>query len=226
MLKQVLVGVSLLCAAGFSHAGFVTQNFTINEQVTDFTETVMFNLFDDQNGTRELLSVQFSLTAQTNGLAKAENLSGKITTVTATLDTEIALIDAMSNVVAISSPSIVKTAILQEYDGLTDFAGDSGIEFTGFDTNVMTNGSVTNANDLLAFIGMGNGSIVFSAKAMSIVSSNGNFTSEVSTKASGSASIIFEYKDELETSVVSAPSQLALFGLSLLGIFGVRKVRG
>lgn len=224
MFKRILVGISLFCVASFSNAAFVTQNFTITEKKTDFVETLLFDLFDDNGGSRELISVQFSLMAQTNGVAKAENLSNRVTTVTATLNTEIALVDAMNNVVATSSPSLVRNAELQAFDGIDDFSGVSGINFTDFNTNVMTSGTVSEASDLLAFIGMGSGSIVFSAEALSMVSSNGNFKSEVSTTASGTASIIFEY-EELNTAEVPAPAHFALLGIGLLGMCSLRKLR-
>lgn len=225
MLMRILVGFSLLFVVGLSHAGFVTQNFTITEKKTDFVETLMFDLFDDDGGTRELISVQFSLMAQTNGVARAENRGSSITTVTAQLNTEITLVDAMNNVVASSSPSLEKTATLGAWDGTLDYAGLSGIDFEDFNTTVSTSGALNTPTDLSAFIGMGSGSIIFQAYAISIVDGSGNLTTEVGTRASGSASITFEYEDSLETSEAVAPSHLALLGMGLLGMFSLRKYR-
>jgi hypothetical protein len=226
MFKRMLVGISLLCVASVANAGFVTQNFTITEKKTDFVETLSFNLFDDNGGTRELISVQFSLMAQTNGVARAENRGDNVTTVTAILNTEISLVDAMSNVVASSAPSLERTATLGAWDGTLDYAGLSGIDFENFNTTVSTSGSINAPTDLSAFIGMGSGSIIFTAHALSIVDGGGNLTTEVGTRASGSAIITFEYEDSLETSEAVAPSHLAFLGLGLVALFRLRKFKG
>lgn len=225
MFKRILVGISLLCVASFSNAAFVTQNFTITEKKTDFVETLLFDLFDDNGGSRELISVQFSLMAQTNGVARAENRGDSATTVTAKLNTEITLVDAMSNVVASSSPSLERTATLGAWDGTLDYDGLSGIDFENFNTTVSTSGSINAPNDLSAFIGMGSGSIIFTAHALSIVDGGGNLTTEVGTRASGSATITFEYEDSLETSEAVAPSHLAFLGLGLVALFRLRKFK-
>lgn len=223
MLKKILCGASLLCAASFSNAAVIVQDFTVDRQSTDFSEIINFNLFNDQNGTLELESVEFTLFARSSGLARVENRNANSTRITATLSTDIRLLDSVSALLVSAAPSTSRSDTLDAFDGLSDFAGPSGVEFLNLSTNDFDDVILIDAASLMAYTGMGTGSVNFVAKATSEIDGGGNLTSEILTFASGDVSVIYTFSEV--TKEVSAPTHVALLGLGLLAFAGMRKAK-
>jgi len=223
MLKRILCGATLLCAAGFSSAGVVVQDFTVDRQKTAFTETINFNLFDDMGGTRVLESVEFTLLARSSGSARVENLNATPTNITATLSTDITLSDLISGLLAEAAPSLSRMDRLAGYDGNTDFDGPSGVEFLNLMTNDSAGIIIVDPISLMGYIGMGTSTATFGAMASSDVSGGGNLISNFNTFASGDVGVIYTFRDASIS--VSEPTQVALLGLGLLALAGFRKVK-
>lgn len=225
MLKQILCSTALLCIAGYANAGIVTQNFTVEKTTTNFKEQVEYELFDTLGGQRKLESVEITLLAKAEAHAEAENRSrSSADTVTATVSAIIALIDLAGDIIIEAAPSESSTKVLAVYDGVSDFDGPSGSSFVGLDASETVSKFFTDTASLLAFIDMGTStsSVEFDASALSKVTGGGNLMSGISTFSSGAITIEYKYSDSVE---VSAPAHLALLGMGLLTLAGLRKFK-
>jgi hypothetical protein len=212
MFKKILCGATLMCVASFSNAAVMTQNFVVERHLTNFTETITYNLFDDMSGDRILESVEFILLARTSGLADVENRNATSTLITATLSTDIALINEDMIKFVEATPSLTRSEMV---------ASGASLEFLNLLTEELNSAVITNAMALMSYIGTGTGSVDFSAEANSSITGGGNLSSSFTTFASGGVTVIYTYRDAAVS--VSAPSQLALVGLSLIGFAGMRK---
>lgn len=223
MLKKILCGAALLCVTGFSSAAVITQEFTVARQLTNFTNTISYNLFDDMGGTRQLESVEFTLLARSSGIAEVENRNATSTRITATLSTDIALINTSGVKLVEAAPFLTRSELLAAFDGVIDFDGPSGVEFLNLNTNDFSNLLINDAMALMDFVGAGTTSINFTAKALSQITGGGNLTSSFTTFASGDVKVIYTYSDVPVN--VSAPAHIALVLLGLVGFAGIRKFR-
>lgn len=223
MLKKLVLSATLLCVAGVSSAAMIVQDFVVARQLTNYTNTITFDLFNDMSGTRQLQSVEFILAARSSGSARVENENAGATSITATLATDIALFDAANMLIVEAAPILTRTAVLAGFDGVFDFAGPSGAEFLNLTTNDLNSALITDMAALMAYVGTGTSAIEFSATALSFVSGGGNITSSFRTFASGDVSIIYTYK-EIPVNV-SAPAQLAIMGFGLLALGGLTRTK-
>ena len=223
MLKQILCGATLLCAAGLSNAAIIVQTFTVDRQVTDFTDTVIFDLFDDEGGTLFLESVEFSLLARSSGSVSVENRNANATRITATLSTDIELVDLLGSALVVAAPTISRSETLAAYDGVTDFDGPSGVEFLNLRTDDFESALFTDSMTLMTYTGMGTTSVDFVATATSRVDGGGNLSTSIDTFASGDVSVIYTYR--VVPVDVAAPTHVALLGLGLLAFAGMRKAK-
>ena len=232
MYKNILLSATLLVMTGLANAGLVTQTFTISERTTNFTQEVTFNLFDTLLGTRELQSVEFILDAKITGAIKLENTSTTdSSTLNATLSSSISLLrDIMdlSNVIASANPSEAVTVTLGIFDGVDDFMGTSGTILSALEAELSQSALFTDAANLLAYTGT---TVPMTATTMvdfqalansSITGQTGNTTSGFSTAASGKVTINYVYKETTSMVDVPAPAQLALLGLGLFVLLGLK----
>ena len=230
MLKKILLGASLLCAATITNAAAVTATVTATGEITmsttNWTDTISVADFDTSLGT--LTSVSFTLTGSLEGDAKLESLDAAPATVKVTLEGQIKLFDLDNNLLNVSVPTTNETFNASVFDGGIDFGGTSGIDFgtlTASDTDGPTTlSSLTTSLTLADFTdGVAN---VFniSAQAQSNASGAGNVITQFGTRAGAMVSIVYTY---VPTPVVgvSSPSHIALLGLGLVGLAGVRRLR-
>lgn len=224
MLKRILCGATLLCVAGFSNAGIIVQSFTVDRQLTNFFQTISFNQFNDMGGTLILESVQFELFARSSGSVRAENLSNtRPSLVTATLSTDIRLLDSSDALLLEAAPSVTNTVSLGTFDGMIDFDGTSGQTFLGLETNDFASTILLDGPSLATYTGLGMETVKFDVTATSFVMGGGNLISGARTFASGD--VVVTYIFEEVNRVVSSPTQVALLGLGLLALAGLRKTK-
>lgn len=223
MFKKIVCSVALLCTVSFANAGIITQSLTVERQPTNFTESVVFDFFDNLNGTRLLESVQVTVLARSTGMAQVENVNATATTITATLSTVIEVVGLAGNRLVGSLPEITRTELLAGFDGTVDYAGESGIEFLNLLTSDTDSILLTDAASLLAYTGVGTTSVNFNATANSIIIGGGNISSFFDTFASGDVTIVYTYSDV--ATAVSAPAHIALMGLGVLGLAGMRRFK-
>jgi hypothetical protein len=223
MLKNILCGATLLCAAGFANAATVSFSDTVLVATTNYDTTVDLAKFDSMGGTRVLNSVTFTIDGTIFGSAEIESRDAQAATIVTTLSAELSLTDALMNTLVVTIPSIEKTFNASAYDGSTDFGGTSGAIFDDLTANQFNSQSYSDAATLALFSGLGNATFTFDATATSASSGAGNITSGFSTSAGGLVSVIYDYTD-LPTQV-SAPAHVALLGFGLLTFAGFRKAR-
>jgi hypothetical protein len=223
MIKKILCGATLVCAATYTNAATITQEFDVTEKTTGYDETVTFNLFDDMGGLRQLDSVEFMLEGGANGSGSVENRNSTATVITANFSASITLFDMNGAQIAAIVPTHAETETLAAFDGVIDFTGPSGVEFLNLSADDMTSTIITDAIELMDYVGTGTSDLEFQARGLSFVSGGGNITSQFFTSALGKVTVLYNYTD---TSVsVNAPTTLALFSLSLAGFAGFRKFK-
>lgn len=224
MLKRLLCGAALLAAANISNADVITQDFTVNNQSTDISEVMSFDLFDDFAGTRILESVSFTLNALVTGSAAIENRNVGSTVINATLSADVLLSDAISGSLISLAPSVSEMSSVAGFDGTVDFGGTSGLTFLNMNANESGQFMLVDMMSLADYIGVGTSTLDFIVKATSDVIGGGNLTSELVTNAGASISVIYTFSEELVPSVVSEPAYIALLGMGILA-FGRLKRR-
>lgn len=223
MIKKILCGATLLCAATLSNAATIVLSDTVALQSTDFSTSLTFAKFDTMGGTRKLESVAFSIDGSIFGDIEVESLSAAASVVTTRLSAELTLTDALSNTLVVTIPSIERVLNASAYDGMTDFGGTSGATYAGLSASKFEQSTYTDAATLAMFTGMGLADFTFDAAARSIAIGSGGITSTFNTNAAGIVQVVYTYEKLVRQ--VSAPSQVALIGLSLIGFAGLRKIR-
>jgi hypothetical protein len=228
MLKKMLIGASLLCAAGFTSAATITLTDTVAVQTTNFTTSLTFAKFDTMGGTRVLDSVAFSIDGSIFGSAEVESRDNAPATIVTTLEATLTLTDALTNVLVVTIPSVTNTFNATAYDNVLDFGGTSGITYPDLTANMSNSESYMDAATLAFFTATMMGETTtfsFDATATSSATGAGNITSGFNTTAGGEVQVIYTYTDVPPPNMVSAPSHVALLGLGLLAFAGLRKVR-
>jgi len=223
MLKKILCGATLLCAAGFTSAATIEQESVVSTMPTDFQTVIAFDLFDDMGGTRTLESVTFSIDGMVTGNARVESEDAQAATINTTLEAELTLTDAMMNELVVTIPTITNVFNATAFDGDIDFMGSSGISYTDLMASQFEQEMYTDAATLAFFTGMGTTDFGFDASATSRATGAGNITSSFNSNAGGTVRVIYEFSET--PSSVSTPSHVALLGLGLLAFAGLRKVR-
>lgn len=223
MLKKMLCGVSLILAASAANAGVIVQAFSVGSQSTNISENISFTLFDTLGGMRTLESVTFSLDATVSGEARIENLNLGSTSVNATLSANV-FIDTLANGALLTmAPTVSQMSMVNGFDGVIDFAGDSGLRFLSMSANQFDQVVLTDSASLMAYTGVGMSAFDFIANAASKVTAGGNFTSQFITVAAGSISVIYNYREDLLPSDVNEPVFLGLAGMATLLLIRLKK---
>jgi hypothetical protein len=222
MLKKLLCGATLVCAAGFANAATITLSDTVAVSTTNFTTSLNFAKFDTMGGTRVLESVTFAIDGSIFGSAEVESRDNAATTVVTTLSAELTLIDALSNTLVVTIPSITNIFNATAFDGVLDFGGTSGNSYLGLTANQYEDETYTDIPTLTLFTATGmdtTANLTFHADATSSATGAGNLTSAFNTSAGGLVSVIYEYR----VVPVSAPAIGATVGFGLLLLTGLRR---
>ncbi len=222
MLKKLLCGATLLCAASFANAGSMTVSAAVPLQTTNFDAVVSVAKFDDMGGTKQLESVTFSLEGFLLGNARLESLDAEPSLVTTTLSVTLTLSETVTdNTLVITIPSLDEVFAASAYDGSTDFGGTSGITYEELTASQTESETYTDAMTLAMFTGLDTIDLNLNALATSFASGAGNLITQFSTSAGGNIEVTYVYDDV----PVSAPAHLALLGLGLLAFAGYRKAK-
>lgn len=222
MLKKLLLGATLLCAAGFTQAGVIEQEFVVDVQDTDYNTTITFDKFDDMGGTKVLTSVMFSIDGAVFGSAEVESRDATAQVIETTLSAELTLTNGM-NVLVVTIPSITNFFNATAFDGINDAGGTSGITYPDLTATQFEMETYTDAMTLATFTGMGTIDTDFDAAATSRAIGAGNITTTFFSQAGGTVKVKYTYRD-IPTEV-SAPAQVAFLGLGLMAFAGLRKIR-
>lgn len=218
MFKKILFGLMLIASTSAANAAIITQSQTITQQKTNINTSLIFNLFNLGPGF-ELTKVSFTIDGDVFGSASVESRDSEPSTIDMELSVTLTLFDPSNSALVISIPLFSQSFNATAFDGLIDFGGTSGATFTGLNASQSVTESYTDAATLAEFTGPGVISLGFTAIGTSQGSGAGNLVSEFSTQASGDIEVVYEYR----STVVSEPSIVALFGLGLIALGGMRR---
>lgn len=222
MIKKIALATSLLCATGLTQAATISDTDSIALTSTNITSTFTVDMFDDMGGSLVLNSVMLSLIGTIEGDASLESLDASAAVLTGNIAAAIDLSN-MSGTVLSASPVVSQTFNATSFDGTIDFGGTSGTLLAGLTDSFSEMVTYTMPMDLAAFIGMGSITYDFNAIGSSNGSGAGNLITQFATRAGAELMITYNYTDNTPVTNVSAPSSVALLGLSLLGVAGLRR---
>ena len=165
----------------------VTATFT--PFTTGGSQTQSVAQFNPALGT--LNSVQIIYDGTLTSDVKVENLDAAPSTVNAQVNGNLSLQGPGGNLLSVSPTLTDNTTQLSAYDGTLDYAGTSGHDFGNQSASAQQ--SITLTNNLSAWEGNGNVSLTESAQSSSTVSGSGNEQVHISTEASGTVTVIYNY---------------------------------
>lgn len=224
-IAAALLVAGLFASMTSAQAGTISVTKSIALASTPWENALSFSKFDTGLGT--LTSIIFSLSGTLKGSAKAENTGTTAADVTLGLGSLITLKRPDDTALVIASPLFNHTyhlaAFDQDQDEDPDFLGASSVA-TGTQTVSVTNlFTDTSGADFALFSSATPGLIHLNMKAAanSSTSGTGNLATSFKTKASGSATVTYNYVD---AGVVPEPATFAIMGLGL-GILGLTRRR-
>jgi hypothetical protein len=226
MLKKILLGASLLCAATITNAATVTVTGEQVLKTTNWEESISIADFDTSLGT--LTGVTFAMSGQIEGDAKVESLDAAPATITVNLDGQIDLFDLAGNLLQVNLPSTSDTFSASAFDGTIDFAGTSGSELDTLMASAMS--GPTDLNDIVTVLTLADFTdgvmnvYNVAAMAQSSATGAGNIITQFGTRAAALVTVTYTYTPTPVVGV-SSPSHIALLGLGLVGLAGVRRLR-
>jgi hypothetical protein len=220
MFKKLLFSFLLIASSGAANAALITQSDSVTRQSTDFSTSLIFNLFD-LGPNFELTKVSFSIDGDVFGSAEIESRDASASTIDISISVELTLFDTSNAPLVISIPLFTQQFEATAYDGTNDAGGTSGITYTGLTASQFVSESYTDALTLSAFTGTGTVSLGFGAVGTSSATGSGNLIAGFQTEASGDIEVIYEYRAR----EVSEPSMVALFGLGLIALGGLRRIK-
>jgi len=172
-----------------------TQCFTdsVPLQSTNYMSTVSIPKFNPALGT--LQTIQFTLSGNVQGTARAESLDASPTIVNTTFSANLTLTRPDLTVIVVTIPIANFNDSFSAFDGVIDFAGTSGITHSGINANdsdfVI---SPPPLSDLVLFTGAGNIVLPVSAVGSSIASGSGNLITQFTTEASATVEVCYTYE--------------------------------
>jgi hypothetical protein len=228
MLKKILCGATLLCAAGFSNAALITETGSIAVQNTNFTRTVDIAQFDTDLGT--LNSVMVTLDGQIVGDIRVQNRDAEAATIVSNLAATLTLSNGINPMLVVAIPTITNSFAASAFGGApgdpANYTSPTGQTLLDQMGSASAMNTFMDMMTLGFFSAAGGGVTTFTldAEASSSTSGAGNLRSQFDTRAGGVISVKYDYTPPPVVGV-SAPSHVALLGLGLLAFAGLRKVR-
>jgi len=187
---------ALLSIAAIAPAQSVSFSDAIPLQTTNWTDSVSVSKFDPDLG--DLLSIEFTLDARTEGTAEFESEDAQPAVVTLTFDATIA-VERPDNSVLLSAVATIQTVDnATAYDGITDFGGTSGVTHDNLNGNDISMASSPRPmSDLALFTGSaGNpGMITLPVTAVGATSGTGagNLQFGFTTRAGATVTVKYNF---------------------------------
>ncbi|MBL8861561.1 MAG: choice-of-anchor E domain-containing protein [Planctomycetes bacterium] len=161
-------------------------------QSTNWASSVSIPQFNPNLGT--LQSIQFTLSGNVQGTARAESLDNSPTVVNTQFSASITLTRPDNSVIVITIPIANFVDNFTAHDGVIDFGGTSGVTHAGINANDSDMAvSPPPASDLALFTGFGNIVLPVVALGTSIATGSGNLITQFTTQAQASVEVCYTY---------------------------------
>ena len=189
---------------------------------TNWDALLTFNRFDPGLGT--LNFIKFTLAGDILGDVQFESLDSEPATVSTSLSSVITLFRPDLSTIVVTTPVANNTDLVSEFDGVIDFAGNSGRTRTGLTASGSDFAiSPPPGSDLALFTGLGTISLPVYARGVSTASGAGNLITIFRTQAAANVSVTYDYTPT--TPPVPEPSSLALLLFGGGGLAIGRRIR-
>ena len=212
--------LGLVAAVPAAQAAVISFSDTITPAArTDYTRSLSFDRFNPALGT--LQSISFALSGLVVGTTRVESEDEQPATVTENLRATITLQRPNGSSLAVVIPFEDFTNSFTSYDGVTDFAGTSGITRSNVTAEADTSVITSTLEDLTLFTGTTDIVLPVAAAGSSVATGSGNLVTAFSTFAGASATVSYTYAEAAvppPATEVPDPSALALLGTTLLGL--------
>ena len=201
MSKAILVAAALaLGVAGQASAAVIVfPSNTISVQSTNFSSTLILPQFNTALGT--LTSVLITLNGQLSGNVRAESMDAMASNIMTNLSAVLTLSrPAGGGVIVVTTPLATNNYAASSFDGAIDFAGTSGVTYSGLMAMANNSATLSSAADLALFTGLGDVATGLSAVGASTATGSGNLITMFQTLAGASATVSYTY-DALDTGI-------------------------
>lgn len=165
-------------------------------QIPDWTSALTLPRFDPSLGV--LNSISFRLSGTVQGSAQSENTSPSAgNDITLDLSARLQLFRPgstdLANRLVVSTPGVLNTFSASIYDGVTDFAGTSGVTFVGLSATKVNKTVFSSDADKALFTGLGTIDLPLTAIARSKATGGGSAISVFDTQARGEVTVTYNY---------------------------------
>ena len=192
-------------------------------QIPDWTSSVTLPRFDPSLGT--LNSITFRLSGTVQGSAQSENTSPSAgNDITLNLSAALQLFRPgsldLANRLVVTTPTVANTFTASVYDGVTDFAGTSGVTYAGLSATKVNKTVFSSDADKALFTGLGTIDLPLTAIGKSRATGGGSAISVFDTQARGEVTVTYNYG----ASAVPEPRVYGAFGvLVCAGLAALRR---
>ena len=192
---------------------------------TNYVSSLSLGRFDPSLGT--LQSVSVALSGSIVGVIRIESEEGEPVIVTENIQAAITLLRPNGSSLALVIPFESIDDYFTAYDGVTDFAGTSGITRSGVTATQDVSVTTSTPEDLALFTGTTNIALPLSATSSSLATGSGNIVTAFTTFAGASATVDYIYQEAATPPIaqIPEPNALALLGIGLLGLSFVQRRR-
>lgn len=216
-----------LLATQLGAAQAATQTYTATQAPNaSFLQLQQFNPADG-----ELEAVSLTLTGDLSGLIKGEaTVSGGLITLTLKTDLSLGLPDATNSPLLTVTPQTVRQFLASAYDGARDYAGTSGVLFSGLTASATHTASFTDGTVLSLFTGEGSVALPLLRTNLSTVTGPASVRGGFIAQTTALASVTYTYQaHDVQLPLLLAPVPepgtwaLLLAGLGLVGWLAARR---
>lgn len=224
-IRPFALATLTLCSLGSAQALTVNHQISLTSNLAPLKSTLwsvdaLLPQFDTNLGSLD--SVTLTLFGHLEGSAKAESNNLGARDVTLNLGATLKLVDPVSGSTLVQTTPLVSTTFnASSFDGTADFGGASGRSYLGLVADSSTARTFIDGATLAMFTGAGTLLTRLSAQGASSYLSSGSIDTQFRTKASGYASVTYNY----HTTAVPEPGTWALMfaGLGVIGRLASRR---